>query len=723
MSKKSKQKFSSRPSSTQDAPTPFAMARRGEKAFKRENYPLAIKEWEQLLQDATLKPSLRKTVEQSLAEAYFRHGQNILFSDAIQACKLIESAAGLHPNDAIYAYHAGLAFHRHNLFDKAIEWYRETLLRKPDFQRAYYPLALALAEGGQDVLRDPVWNHLDEVQRARVKGLPGDDPISQGLLHVSQEDWNQAQEILAQVVAEPGPPLAKGLAYHYLGVIALQQGDEQSALQHLQQARKHGLTTGACVHNLVSLSLKQIEQMLADKNIRAAMPLVEFLREYAPDELPEEIDHATRFMTGYTHAMQGKWQEAITYWEPLREISGIQGLHAAANVAVAYEKLEEWEKAADAWRESTHYHSGKENNSDQLQPEQMARLWSRIAVLYKQALMPEEAIKTLENALQYQPDDPVLLLAIAHYYINQESYDSAKKCVEEVLSNSPQNGEALMLKAMLAEIKPSGFKLSHNKSLPGIKEWEQVEQLDDETYAPIARQRLSIFYQIDYMRHCNFERYKEAGQVARKYLERNPHDQLWRSQLAYALVVAKAKQAEIVQAISQVDLSDTDALHQLVDAWHMVKKPEEAQALLDQVEASTPLPADFFIGIARCAFGRHQPNVAEAYIEEALQRAKDPTEIKRTKTDIGHLYLDNDKQEQGKAIWEAILEEDRYFGPALHAMALIAVQESDFKLARRYLNLAERWAKANKDTDLLEDIQEGRAIIAESMFPYFRWDY
>lgn len=712
MSKKSKYRQINTKDSSPQAPSPISIAWRGEKAFKKADYQQAIQEWSRVLEDPDIKPSLRDKVEQALAEAYFRYGQHILFADAPRACELIESAAKLCPGDPLYAYHTGLAFHRHARFEEAITWYQETLRRDPDYVRARYPLALALTESGQDATRDPIWNELDTAQQARLKCLPGNDHLAQGLLYISQENWDSAQAVLGRALEEPISLLAKGLAHYYLGVLAMRLEDKQKALEHWQRAHDLGLATNAISHNLASLYSELIDQAIAAGDTGRAASFISLCQDIVPEYLPENTQYTAQFMSGYSYARQGRWKEALTSWKDLKEIPGAQGRTAAANVAVAYEKLGEWEQAAESWREFARRRSRKTGSADWLPPDQVARLWSRIAALYMKAGMPEESASTLQNAIKYQPDDPVLLLALAHSYIDQERYEAAENRVDEVLSQSPQNGEALMLKATLAEIKPFWMSFFGGET-PGVKEWERVEQLNDETYTPIARQRLEEIYEEDFDRKIHFRHYSEAAKTARKRLERKPDDPMRRALFIRALIASKAKKKEIERHVEQLDLTNEDALHQLIDGWHDVRDHREAQKLLDRAEKLKPLTPGFLLSIAECAFDRDDVDIAESYLAAALDRAHEPLEHKKNRVKIGHLYMSQKKPAKAKSVWEAVLEEDRYFGPALHAMSFLAVFDGDLKQARRYLTLAERWAQQNSDTKLLEAIAEGRSVLSE----------
>lgn len=712
MSKKSKRRQSSTVDSSPQTVSPISIAWRGEKAFKKADYQQAIQEWRRVLEDPDIKPSLRDKVEQALAEAYFRYGQHILFDDASHACELIETAAKLLPDDPLYAYHTGLAFHRHAHFEDAITWYRETLHRDSNYERARYPLALALTENGQDATRDPIWNELDTDQQARLKCLPGNDHLAQGLLYISQENWDSAQAALSRALEEPISLLAKGLAHYYLGVLAMRLEDKQKALEHWQRARDLGLVTDASTHNLASLYSELIDQAMAAGDTGKAASFIDLCQDIIPESLPEDTQYTAQFMSGYSYARQGKWKKALECWEDLRENPGAQGRTAAANVAVAYEKLGEWEQAAESWREFARRRSRKTESADWLPPDQVARLWSRIAALYMKVGMFEESASTLQNALKYQPSDPVLLLATAHSYIKQERYDAAENRVDEVLSQSPQNGEALMLKATLAEIKPYWMSF-FGGATPGVKEWERVEQLNDETYTPIARQRLEEIYEEDFNRKIHFRQYSEAAKTAHKWLERKPDDPMRRALFIRALIASKAKKKEIEREVEQLDLTNEDALHQLIDGWHDIRDHREAQKLLDRAEKLKPLTPDFFLGIANCAFDRDDVDIAKRYLAAALDRAHEPAEHKKTQVAIGHLYMTQKKPAKAKSMWEAVLEEDRYFGPALHAMSFLAVLDGDLKQARRYLTLAERWARRNSDTKLLEEIEKGRSVLSE----------
>src|SRR5579864_9188526 len=94
-------------------PTPMPLAapltesERGLQAFSRHDYDAAITAW-----TGVLRAQASLSVAAALAEAHFRRACTNLRKSPAQALADLKAAIGLLPDDAIYNYHLGLAYHR-----------------------------------------------------------------------------------------------------------------------------------------------------------------------------------------------------------------------------------------------------------------------------------------------------------------------------------------------------------------------------------------------------------------------------------------------------------------------------------------------------------------------------------------------------------------------------------------------------------------------------------
>jgi tetratricopeptide (TPR) repeat protein len=680
--------------------------KQGRTAFKHGAYTQAILHWEGVLASHSALAEQEPKVKAALAEAYFRRGQHDLFVATGRALDDLAHAARLKADDPLYAYHVGLAWHRQGEPEKAIAGYRQALTRDPAFKRATYPLALALVQSGQDATQDPVWQALDETQRLLLQRKPAADSVSQGLGLAAAGQWTEARQVLSGSGGKVQSPLARGLVDAYLGIMAQRSGDGDTALAQWWHAFDLGINTPALVYNLTLAYTLRAESALAAGRPEEAATLAKRGLSVAPENRRLlDIAAYSRLQAGYSAAEKGDWEKALNHWNNIENLAGLNARALAANQAIAFEKLEDWESAAEAWREFVRRRPRKEETDDWLSPEQVARLWARVSSLYMRADASEEAITTLQTALKYQPDDPALLLSLARCYVDAERIEAAYNQLDRVLELAPHNLDALVLRAELAQSGATRRGFWNLDAPPGTHEWEAVLATNDEAYAPIARERLSELYADAVFSYLEWGRVDLARAVALRGLERLPGDHTLRAHYVRALLIDTVDETEAQRQIERIDLTDGDALHQLIDTLHITGRHREAADLLKKAGGLKPLEPAFYLGIANCALNRSQPDFAETYFDQALNTAAAGEAHQLARLEIGLAYAMHNRWDKAEAAWQAALKENPAFGLAHQMLASAAQRRGDKHAARDHQQAANRWASATHRQSLLDQVR------------------
>lgn len=696
----------------------FSLARRGTKALDRANYERSIRDLTKAL-DPAVNPSLQDQIKQALAEAHFRRGQRLLFENTDLACVDLVQAAELQPGDSLYAYHVALAYHRLGSLDEAIAWYETAMRRDPSFERARFPLALALIEKDQDIVAMPLWEELVEDQRALLQRKPGEDPLTQGLDLAARGDWQTARISFEKALGETTPPKARGLIHYYLGVVAAGENDVTGALEHWRNAYNDGLDTPDLIYNLTLACILAAENRILAGAYADALEYTQIGLGVDPGQSRLlDIEAHCYLALGVEDAQHGRWSDALATWEMVTESSGMLARSLAANSAIAYEKMERWEEAAEAWREYARRRPHKKNSLGYLNDEQVGRLWARVAGLYQRAGISEEAVATLQNALKYDPANPTLNLSLVRTYLNNDQPEAAENRLNRFLKKHPDHPEALCLKAEFSEAYANYFWI-YRRSIPGIKEWEAVEATGDETYAPLARQRLAELHQQSFDRNMLVGHYEKALAHAQKALVYSPYDHLFRARYVRALLMRNESQKKIEEQISQIDLTDLVAATELVGGYYFAGRPDEAEAILKKIEEKRPLPPEAFVDLGNMALSDDDDSLAEAHFAEALERAKDREEIKHVKNHIASAYYEVGNHDQAHELWNEIIAEDEDYGPTRLALCLLASNRFNRSEAKEHLRRARRWARRCNDREMLEVIKGIEQIISDPFGPMF----
>jgi tetratricopeptide (TPR) repeat protein len=141
-----------------------------------------------------------------------------------------------------------------------------------------------------------------------------------------------------------------------------------------------------------------------------------------------------------------------------------------------------------------------------------------------------EAEKRFANALEMEPGSSTPLIWLGRIALIQGQIDKANQLLDQAIANSPQNGEALMMRGFCELEKGNAdnalqFFLKAQKSNPELQ-----------VYGPVAR-----CYSL-------LEKPVDAEKAARKALEMNPHD----SQAHFELASILSDRNQPVEALSHL---------------------------------------------------------------------------------------------------------------------------------------------------------------------------
>ena len=343
-----------------------------------------------------------------------------------------------------------------------------TLTTQPDAPAtvAYVQALCELArkkKPGTDALAPPQANALRLI-RALLDGdteaatdvlaapLPGTDvaPWSALAAFVS-EDPEAAMPLEHAAKQAEAPPIAQRLRY-YQGAALMRQGDQDAALKVWKEAAGLGTPPPGLEDNLGNLLRAEVIADAAAGRWQEVADAAGRLPEGIEDRILFETLGLAYFHLGHDAARAGKWPAAIDAWERGARYNLTR--HLAQNLALALEAAERWAAAADAWRDMVRRRPRKASHPDYLTDAQVAALWGRAARNYLRSDRPDavdEALRCLDTALKYAPDDADLRLQRADLLIEAERDEAAENELERILKRDPDHVEALMRLAVLVE--------------------------------------------------------------------------------------------------------------------------------------------------------------------------------------------------------------------------------------------------------------------------------
>jgi tetratricopeptide (TPR) repeat protein len=600
-----------------DTRTPDQLRRYGLRSLNAGRYAAAIEAWQRLdLADPALPAAL--------AEAHFR--QAVSSETGPDAVDHLRQAIHLAPGDPIYTYHLGLALHKQGQIAEALDAYRQAVangLAQPGSGQAIGLAALELdpqvdlatVPGVSDEDREALepaiaWlrgtrrpSGRSEQAKASLSGdgdlqEPDEASAAQTMLlaleRLAAGEAAEAQRILGRVEDKALAPEASARRWYYLGVAAAQMGNTERAVKAWERALRidPGLTRAS--DNLAAIHAQEaaaraesadwdavLSSALAGLNLSPGNAALSVLALRAIDERARAA------------AQADDWPTAVDYWEQARWIASASNSTGSPrpilhNLALAYEAIEEWDEAAEAWRAMLRTKPRK-RTLEYFTDDHWAWVRKRVVACYKEAGNLQDAIGVLRQALKADPDDVDVQFDLANALAANEQEQAAINELIRLLERHPQHVPAMVF---LAEL------YAEQNAWYAVEKWlERALHLEPDN--PELRKHMTQ----SLLQHAAQMGYWDAA-VARAFCEKalqyTPDDHRIYLQLAALEYDANHRKAAYGHMARALDLSagKPEVVPQIFHLWITMDRVDEARNLLAQVEANGPLSADVYV---RCS--------------------------------------------------------------------------------------------------------------------------
>lgn len=501
--------------------------------------------------------------------------------------------------------------HRNGDLAAASTHYRAILARDPNWPGA--PLLLAVAALEQDPTLDlgtlpgitPAQCTLLAIPQALLTGTPlKANPADAALISAIHEAtalsqaeseavaalWHglilinagqgQARSALEDHRSPPTPRLA-AIRRFYRGVAAAQAGDSQLASKLWQETYEKKIFTAALFDNLGALLFQQLNQ-LRDAGDLAGAAALAFSSVAMPftNAALHELRIRTLDQAAYAAAERAEWQQAVSFWEAARQLVSAHAslgsprplLHS---LALAYEMLEQWIEAADAWRALLRTRPRK--RSDESDPAALSDAqwsWARTRIIecYKSAGRPDEAVTVFRQMIKAEPEDISLRLQLAHALLANEQEQAASNEVQRILEREPHNPDAL--------VRQSAF-------LHARHQWAEAEQVlrDAITHnpeRPELRSYLASTLLVHAKQYLNYRNYAAATKALTEGQELEPENYEFPLHMAQALFNQNKKQAgrELLVRVLELAGDRPEPFIAIFHCWVIEEDLDEARALV-----------------------------------------------------------------------------------------------------------------------------------------------
>jgi tetratricopeptide (TPR) repeat protein len=691
-----------------------ALLQNGLKAFRGGDYDGAIEMWERAGQQT---PQMRPT--SALAQVYFRRGLKRIYgqpSDLTGGIDDLSRAVGLLPDDPGYTYHLGLAAHRLGELGRAIPAYRAARKGGGEFaNRAAYPLALALSQQGQEPSDDPVWSALSAEEQAMLCQSnafrrrpytlsPDAPPLWRGLASLDAGDHERARALLDEALQCPTGPVEEGMAHYYLGVLAAWGEDWDAARQHWNRARSSGLTLPRLEDAMGEVYHRLAEDRLESGDAESALAAgMEAVRHKPDDKRLGELTSQAHQRLAYEAASAGQWMDATQHWEAADHAEG-GSFRLAYNLALAYERAEDFVAAGEKWREALRRRPRRDDHPDAIDDEQVSQLWRRAAEAYGKAGEYDEAVRVYRQAVKWNPDHVDTRMALAEMLLANGQPQAAENELGRILERDPDNIPALLRRG--EAIAASGSWWWGNSP---VSCWERVLELEPDNAT--ARQLLADFYQDQADYHLSWAGYERAAEMYRQALEYQPGS----GRILAALGGCHLRMNE--QAVAQdyfeqalaAAPEDLSVYDQVIHAWLDVGQPDQAWEVMAKAEAAIEtIPYDFYIHQAYYCI-QQGGDLARPWLARAVEKAPPGEPAFMV---IGEMAVTTRVWDIAREYLEQAVAAGQVVGQAHLMLGIVDAQEGDLGAAKKHWAEAEQIARRERDQDLLERAQMARVLFS-----------
>jgi tetratricopeptide (TPR) repeat protein len=584
----------------------------GLRAFHANRFNEAILTWAPLAERDV-------QVRAALAEAYFRRALAGAPSDTAVAD--LRRAVELEPDDLRFHFHLGRYLHLCGALGSAAREYRAVLEGDPNWAGAAQLLALATLEQSPqaDLAALPGFSPKVAHRLAPAQTLlngssvpPDDDsPVGRlwrGLGLVAAGDA-AAGEALGDDRPLPNATLT-ALRRYYRGVAAAGAGDAETALKLWRRVYDSGVIPARLPENMAVLLFEQLSTLVETGDVASAAALAERSAGLPGSTAFDELRLLALDCGAQAAAGSGEWARAAELWETARQVLASSAnlgsprplLH---NLALAYERQELWEQAAESWRAMLRTRSrrkGASRSTDDeagLSDQQWAWVRERIISDYKQAGRPDEAVVVFRQIIKEDPNDLDTRVQLADALLANEQERAAYNEIERILKIDPQHVEALLRQIGFFDVNGQlgGSEQIMRDLAARHPEREDLRQRAAQLFLEHGRQ-YAEWGQADRADKAfvEGEQYDPASYLfplnqARMRIGRRPHDEI----------------RALIERATALAGDQVSAYSKIFETWVIADQMDEARALLERIESQLKPDAHVYANLGLTIIMRVTP--------------------------------------------------------------------------------------------------------------------
>lgn len=684
----------------------LALKRNGQKAFDQQNYRSAIVTW-----GRATKKGGDVALSAALAEAHFRVAMSADLSngEASKRIAALHDALAHTPTDMRLHYHLGLA-QLHIGEEEAAHANLAKAAGDAAFaKRAAFPLAVAQLQLGKPMTQRAHLSAdqlalLDQLSQFQRRPYTADAPATlRGFVAYDERDWESAEKEFTFALTTATPD-EQAILHKYLGNIAAQREAWEAASTHWQQADQLGLQDETLRENLGELYQRLAEDALQQGDDKRAEQLASEAYRFKSDDnqLNQLVAHL-KMRQGNIAAQAQQWREATRHWEETQKMSG-GSFRLAYNLALAYEKMEDHELAAETWREVLRRRPRRADHVDALNDDQVARIWSRSAEAYIKDEQYEEALSVYRTAIKYDGSNLPLRMAFAEAAMTEGRFQLAENELERILKKDANYIPALMLQGDVQVESYRGWRRDPTRP------WQRVLELDPNHQG--AKDALTDYHlnQMEDMMGWFYgqERLREHLEKALAYSPTRP-DVLFHAAVHYYEYGAdKIKAIEMLDRTLQHCGKDVQMYSQVIALLLALHEDERAEQAVEKAQTQLgDLSVGFFSIIVTLCYRNGREDVAPHWVERAQAAAQDNEPVLLI---LAQELVMNGEPEAARGYLQQALKTGEEPASVHYFLGLIAAQEQDMAAAKKAWQQAEKLARKAHNQELLDQIDKARMI-------------
>ena len=573
------------------------------------------------------------------------------------------------PSNPAIQFHLGLAYLKQRLYTKALRALRSAVELQPGNTRYLYHAAWAAA----------VSNHPETEAWLRRLEAAGEDASRFRRLCVGPGD-PAPQDVAA---TDSGIGRAAQIA---AGNREIQNGNLDQALERFEAAQKGGLDAPELSVCVSQLRVLRIHQKLRAGDLEDAQDDLNRM-----DSAKGKISDLVRKYTAFVDAARalglakhGNLVEAISLWKKVAEHK-TAALH---NIALAYERLEDFGRAAAYWN-----HWMRSRAKESPDPALAAETWRRIGACLLKTEAPETAAEAYRALLRLAPDDVEAREQLASLCLHEEEWNEAIRHLEYLQKNHQETS------TRWTQIGRAYWGMIEIKK--AREAWQRALELEPENRGAQDSLLMALSSSLNEMSRKEYaQKGLKAIQEAMLAMPKNPMPQIMLAEYFFNLGHRKRGQESLERALAMEPANATLWERGLHIYMHNASA-NQIRAFSERFVKLHGNNSQLMLETGRSLLEHDKDKPARAHFQAALQASPNSG----TAGSIAYSYLDAGCFDEAESYARLALERDPRNGDALGVLAETLFEQGRYEEAMACVDAGRSVAKETGNKDLLEELK------------------